>query len=334
MQPAITVVMPVRNEGRFIEASLGAVLAQDYPADRLEVIVADGMSTDDTRDAVARVAAAHPRIRVRILDNPGRIVPTGLNAAIAEARGDIIVRVDGHTIIAPDYVRRCVDALARTRADAVGGRMDPTGEGPFGTAVACATSSRFGVGGARFHYATRAGWVDTVYLGAWPRTVFTRIGGFDERLVRNQDDEFSYRIRANGGRILLDPSIRSMYFNRSTVRTLWRQYFQYGYWKVAVLRRHPMQMQPRQFAPPAFVMGLAATGVVAPFSSLAAAAFVGMAGSYAAVTLASSMVAAVRAGARAALLLPVAFATLHFAYGSGFLAGLATYRSHQEFRTT
>ena len=234
--------MPIRNEADFIARSLGAVLEQDYPHECMEVLVADGLSTDSTREVIVRMAADHPAVTVRILDNPGKIVPTGFNIALAAAAGEIIVRVDGHTIIDPDYVRQCVALLQNTAADNVGGRMTAVGRGTFGEAVALATSSPFGVGGARFHYSDQEEWVDTVYMGAWRREVFDKVGGFDEELVRNQDDEFNYRLRASGGKILLSPTINSRYYNRSTVRSLWRQYYQYGYWKVRVLQKHPMQM--------------------------------------------------------------------------------------------
>src|SRR5688572_15794917 len=204
--PTVTVIMPIRNEGAFLRRSLGAVLGQDYPAARLEVIVADGCSDDDTRAIVRELQAAHPRLR--LIDNPGRIAPTGMNAGIRAATGDVIVRVDGHTIVAHDYVRECVAALARTQAETVGGRMDGAGATPFGQAAALATSSRFGVGGARFHYSDREEPADSVYLGAWHRDVFDRFGLFDEELVRNQDDELNYRIQARGGRVMLCPRIR------------------------------------------------------------------------------------------------------------------------------
>src|SRR5262245_34169273 len=197
--PLVTVIMPVRQEAGFIARSLGAVLAQEYPVERLEVLVADGGSTDGTREIVQAHQARHPNLR--LVDNPGQIVPTGLNAALRHARGEVIVRVDGHTEIAPDYVLECVSALRRMGADNVGGRMNAIGEGPFGEAVALATSSPFGIGNARFHYSDREEWVDTVYMGAWPREVFARIGLFDEELVRDQDEEFNYRLLGLGGRI-------------------------------------------------------------------------------------------------------------------------------------
>ena len=319
--PFVSILMPVRNEAAFIGTSLGAVLAQDYPHDRLEVLVADGMSSDATRDAIVGVAARVPGIPVKVLDNPRGIVATGLNEALRHAKGKVLVRVDGHTVIAADYVKECVEAL-ESGATNVGGRMVATGEGTFGRAVALATSSRFGVGGARFHYSTKKEWVDTIYMGCWRRETFDRVGGFDEELIRNQDDEFNYRLRARGGKILLSPRIRSHYFNRSTVRSLWRQYFQYGYWKVRVMQKHPSQMSLRHFVPAAFVSALVTSGLAALAMPGARIAFIGLAAIYAGACLLVSAVGLRRAGPGPLLLLPVAFATLHLAYGAGFLFGL------------
>jgi len=162
--PLVSLLMPVRNEASFIERSLGAVLAQDYPRDRIEVIVADGLSTDATREIIEALAEQHPNLG--LVDNPGKIVSTGLNAALRVARGEIIIRVDGHTVIAPDYCRQCVEALRQPGVDNVGGRMIAVSDGSFGRAVALATCSRFGIGNARFHYSDREELVDTVYLGA------------------------------------------------------------------------------------------------------------------------------------------------------------------------
>ena len=324
-RPAVTVIMPIRNEAAFISRSLGAVLAQDYPADRLEVVIADGMSSDTTREVIARTAEARPDVRVTIVDNPGRIVPTGFNRAMMRARGDVIVRVDGHTIVAPNYVTECVAALRRSGADNVGGRMDPVADGRFGRAAALATASRFGVGGARFHYSDREELVDTVYMGAWPRSVFQRIGLFDEEQVRNQDDEFNYRLRARGGKILLSPRIQSRYYNRSTPRSLWRQYFQYGYWKVRVMQKHPGQMSLRHFAPAALVASLALGVILAPISSVWAGALALTVVAYASANVVASIVVGFGKPVLEALLLPLTFATLHLSYGCGFLVGLARF---------
>ena len=319
----VSILMPVRNEAGHIQRSLEAVLMQDYPPEHMEVLVADGMSEDGTRLIVESYRAAHPNLR--LVDNPGEIVPTGLNAALRVAQGEIIIRVDGHTIIAPDYVRQCVAALERSGADNVGGRMDALGQGGFGAAVARATSSPFGVGGARFHYSDSEEWVDTVYLGAWPRRVFEQVGLFDEELVRDQDDEFNYRLRENGGRILLSPAIRSVYTVRSMPHKLWKQYFQYGYWKVRVLQKHPRQMRPRQFVPPAFVLSLLAALALALVTPVGGWLLAGIGGAYLAANLGAATLTAARRSWQHFLLLPMVYAILHLSYGSGFLVGLVRF---------
>jgi glycosyltransferase involved in cell wall biosynthesis len=334
-EPLITVIMPIRNEAAYIRRSLGSVLAQDYPAACLQVLVVDGLSNDGTRELVQAMIAERGSggaggpgsggAEVRLVDNPGRIVPTGLNIGLAEARGDVVVRVDGHTELAPDYLRQCVEALQRTGADNVGGRMDPIGEGAFGEAVAAATSTPFGVGGGRFHYSDQEEWVDTVYMGAWPRQVFERIGGFDEEMVRNQDDEFNYRLRKAGGRILLSPAIRSHYVNRSSPRALWRQYYQYGYWKVRVLQKHPRQMQARHFIPPLFAATVLGGALLTPFSAVVRRLWTVVLLLYAVANLAASLLTARSAGLAHLPRLPLIFAILHLSYGLGFLRGLAAF---------
>ncbi len=321
--PFVSLLMPVHNEASFIERSLGAVLAQDYPRDRIEVIVADGLSTDATREIIEALAGQHPNLV--LVDNPGKIVSTGLNAALRVARGEIIIRIDGHTVIAPDYCRQGVEALRQTGADNVGGRMNAVSDGSFGRAVALATSSRFGIGNARFHYSDREEEVDTVYLGCWPSEVFQRVGMFDEEMVRNQDDEFNYRLRAAGGKIMLNPRIKSEYYNRATALSLWRQYFQYGYWKVRVLQKHPGQMSARQFVPPLFVMTLFLLCAAAPFFIVGRFLMAAAVTTYSVLSLGASILAARRCDWRLLPLLPIAFTIIHFAYGSGFLLGMARF---------
>ncbi len=318
--PLVSVLLPVRDEAPFIERTLEAILAQDYPADRIEILVADGRSSDGTRRLIEKLCEQHRRLR--LIDNPGKIAATGLNLAIMASKGDVIARVDGHTIIAADYVRWCVAELERTGADNVGGRMRTCAMTAFGEAVALATSSRFGLGGARFHFLKSEAWVDTVYLGAWPREVFGRVGLFDECMVRNQDDEHNYRLRARDGRILLSPRIRSRYYGRSTALSLSKQYFKYGYWKVRVLQKHPAMMKLRQFVPPLFVLTLGAAAVGSPFLPAARAILLLAGGSYTLANLAASVRIATGHGWRHLPRLPLVFATLHLFYGSGFLAGL------------
>lgn len=323
--PFVTLIMPVRNEGAFIARGLGAVLAQDYPSERIEVIVVDGLSIDGTREVVRELEARHPNLR--LIDNPGRIVPVGLNIALREARGEIIVRVDGHCEVAPDYVRRCVECLTREGVDGVGGPIETIGETPRARAIARAMSSPFGVGGAAFRTVKdRRMIVETVAFPAYTRRAIERAGFFDEELVRNQDDEYNYRLTKLGGRLLLAPEICSRYYSRSSFRSLWRQYFQYGYWKVRVMQKHPRQMRRRQFAPPLFVAALVVAALVAPFASIARWLLLLLLASYAVTNLAASLWAARRGAAGLLPFLLLAYPTLHVAYGTGFIVGLIKFR--------
>ncbi len=321
-QPVVSVVIPMRNEESSIGACLDAVLAQDYPSDRMEVLVVDGGSDDGSVTVVESYAARDGRVRV--LHNPLGIVPPALNLAIRQARGEVIVRVDGHTRIDADYVSRGVETLGRTAADNVGGPMTAVGGGTLGDAVARVTSSRFGVG-SYFHYGTEEREVDTVYLGTWPRSVFDKIGLFDEELVRNQDDELNYRLRKAGGRVVMNPAIRSHYQNRQSFRHLAKQYFQYGMWKVRVLQKHPMQMSWRHFVPPGFVFGLLVTASLGLWVS-----WIGLVGgALGLLYLALIGVLAIRLSGRDGVFATVAafaaFAIVHLGWGAGFLVGLVRF---------
>lgn len=332
-RPFVSIVLPIRNESLHIEKTMAAICAQDYPVDRMEILLVDGMSTDGTQSIICDFAARYSQMRIVVLDNPGKIVPTGLNIALHEARGEIIIRVDGHTSIAPNYVRQCVEALYRTKADNVGGRMTALGDNPFGKGVALATSSPFGIGGGRFHYSEKEEWVDTVYMGAWPRRVFDKIGLFDEELVRDQDDEFNYRLRSvAGGRILLDPKIKSEYIVRSSPAALWSQYYQYGFWKVRVLQKHPLQMRLRQFAPPVFSMALLGSALLA-FSPTLRFLSPGVPLLYLIVNFIVTIWMASRHGWRYLLLLPFIFSILHLSYGLGFLVGIIKFLNRWGDRT-
>ena len=319
--PLVSVLLPIRNESGCIEDCLGAILAQDYDPDRMEILIADGMSTDTTRLRIDAFSTSHPQAKIRILDNPGKIVPTGLNIALQHARGEVIIRVDGHTIIATDYVRQCVEVLRTSGADNVGGRMDAIGINRFGSAVALATSTPFGIGGGRFHFSEKEEWVDTVYMGAWPRRVFDKIGLFDEELVRDQDDEFNYRLREGGGKILLSPKIRSEYTVRDIPRSLWWQYYQYGFWKVRVLQKHPLQMSVRQYVPFVFVLLVFFSSVLVMSPALRLwSLFVPLL--YAVTNLAASTTTVTKKGWEHLPFLPLVYAILHVSYGLGFLRGL------------
>ncbi|MDZ4778963.1 MAG: glycosyltransferase family 2 protein, partial [Planctomycetia bacterium] len=318
--PFVTVAMPVRNESGFIHRSLGAVLAQDYPPDRYEIILADGLSTDDTRELALACAAGR---NVRIVDNPARIAPTGMNAAIRAARGEIIVRVDGHCEIASDYVRTCVELLSTRECAGVGGPVETVGNTWVARAIAAAVSSPFGVGGNSFRTVKdREIWAGTIPFPAYPRTLFEQVGLFDEEMIRSQDAEFNARVREYGGRLLLSPAVRSTYYSRGTLRKLARQYYQYGYWKVRVLQKHPRQMAFRQLIAAGFVAWLAALAVASTFSQTARWALAGTIALYAAASIAASLVTASRNRWLDLPLLPLIFAILHITWGAGFLHGL------------
>jgi glycosyltransferase involved in cell wall biosynthesis len=317
-EPFVSVLVPVRNEERYIERCLYSLAAQGYPRARFEVIVIDGQSTDGTRGAVVRFAA-ESTVDVRLLDNPRLLPAPAMNLGLREARGNVIVRLDGHAWVAPDFLQRSVEALWQTGADCVGGVIHSEGDTPLGESIALAMSSHFGVGGASFRVGGE-GPADTVAFGAYRREVFDHIGGFTEDLARGEDDEFNYRLLDAGGAIMLVPGIRASYTVRGDLRGLWRQYFGYGRAKPEVLRRHPAQARPRQFAPAAFAAAmigsilLAILGERRPLKQLARV--------YTLAATTASLALVRQHGWRRLPALPIIFACLHAAYGLGFLFGL------------
>lgn len=318
--PFVTIVLAIYNEEKFIEKCIQAIQDQDYPPEKIEILVADGMSTDKTVALLNALQAADKRIRV--FCNPGRIVPIGLNMLVREAKGEFVVRIDGHTIVARDYVSRCIQASLESGAENVGGRMCAIGQTPFGKAVAEATSHPFGIGNSRFHYSEKCEEVDSVYMGCWKKSVFEDYGLFDEELVRNQDDEHNYRIREMGGKTLLYPEIKSIYTVRSSPKALWKQYFQYGYWKVRVLQKHPRQMSLRQFVPPAFVLAILFFSLLALLFNWGWSALLTFMGLYLGINLIVSLSISSKKGWQIFPGLVLSFLILHISYGTGFITGL------------
>ncbi len=322
----ITVIIPCRNECDHIRPVLDALHAQQWPAE-WEVIVADGMSDDGTRAILDDHSRRDPRIRV--LDNPSRFVSNGLNLAIREARGEIILRMDAHTEYSNDYVLQCVAALERSGAENVGGPARTRAEGVVQRAVAAAYQSPFSTGGARFHNPEFEGFVDTVPYGCWRKSTLERLGLFDESLVRNQDDELNLRLIRSGGRIWQTPKIVSWYRPRTSLLALFRQYFQYGFWKLAVIRKHRLPASWRHLVPGAFVLVNPTLLAGAALSSIAGRAdlaafflrpWIVAAGLYIAASIAASVHAARKQGWSLVPLLPAVFAIYHISYGLGFLA--------------
>ena len=318
--PLVSVIIAARNEAGHIRQCLEAVLGQEGVREEFEVIVADGMSEDGTREIVEEIARCDGR--VRLIDNPQRIVSTGLNEGIRQARGEIIARVDAHTIIADDYLARCLETLRRTGADNVGGpwRAAPA-QGLCAACIAVAFQHPFAVGGARCHELFYLGPVDTVYLGFWPRRVFDEIGMFDEELVRNQDDEFNLRMTRHGMRIWQSPMIRCSYLARSTLGGLWRQYFQYGFWKIRVMQKHKAPASIRHLIPMLFVFALVAGLPLSFLHSALAWIYGSVVSLYLLAVTGASVHVALQRGGRMMLLLPAVFMTYHLAYGLGSLWG-------------
>jgi succinoglycan biosynthesis protein ExoA len=334
----VSIIAACRNEAGHIVSLLDSLLEQDLNGMCWEAIIADGMSDDGTRAVLDTYAARHRELRV--VSNPGRIASTGLNAAIRVARGQYVLRLDAHTCYARDYCWRSVAALERTGADNVGGPARMRAQGVRAQAVAAAYHSPFSTGGARFHDPNFEGWVDTVPYGCWRKTTLEELGLFDETLVRNQDDELNLRLVRAGGRVWQDPAIVSWYSPRATLWGLFRQYLQYGFWKVAVIRKHRIPGSWRHLMPAAFVLanallpaaiGLTALASARQTSAAVAAIWLAMLAAYGVAAVVASLAAASRAGWATLPYLPVVFATYHFSYGLGFLAGMCRFGTRPEW---
>ena len=319
MQKLISVIVPCRNERHHIDTFCDSALHQALPEGwRMEVLIADGDSNDGTRERLALRCASDPRLVV--VDNPGRIVSTGLNACLAKAQGTIIARLDVHTQFAPDYLAQCIETLERTNADNVGGPWVAKGTGPTGSAIAAAFQCRWVVGGALSRDTRYEGEVDTVYLGCWPRSVFDRFGLFDETLVRNQDDEHNLRLRLGGARIWQSPRVRSIYQPRNSLGHLFAQQRQYGYWRPFVMRKHGQPGSARQLVPALFVAAATACVLAAWWSALPLGGLVLAYAFYIAIATASAARSANKW--QLAARLPVVIAAFHIGYGLGTWRGL------------
>lgn len=317
----ISVIAPCFNERGHVLAFCDGVARQQLPPGvEMEVLVADGMSDDGTRELLRERSAGDARFIV--VDNPGRIVSCGLNRCLERARGDIVVRMDLHTDYAPDYIVQCVLALQQSGADNAGGpwRAAADADRPVQQAIAAAFQSRWLAGGARSRQLDYSGWVDTVYLGCWPRESFQRFGGFDENLVRNQDDEHNLRIVRGGGRIWQSASIRSSYRPRDSIRALFRQYLQYGYWKPFVMKKHGQPAALRHLLPGLLVLALAALLIAALFGAPRWPVLL-LAGMYGAAALISAALIAAGNGWRLLPRLPAVIVAYHMGYGLGSVLG-------------
>jgi succinoglycan biosynthesis protein ExoA len=326
-KPEVSIIVPCYNERWTIQPLLDALYGQSFPHTGLEVVIADGGSTDGTYNAIAEWQSTHPDLNVIVVKNSAHTIPAALNAAITASSGTIIVRLDAHSKPQPDYVERAVTALNEGRGENVGGvwNIQPGNKKWIARSIAAAAGHPIGVGDARYRFTDQAGYVDTVPFGSFKRELIDRIGMFDETLLTNEDYEFNARVMQSGGKVWLDPLIQSEYFARSNLKALARQYWRYGYWKRQMLRRYPETLRWRQALPPSFVAGLIVLGLTAPFFWFARWALLFVIGLYALVLLlAGIQLAGKRKDIALVVGVPLAIATMHFSWGAGFLWSLVS----------
>jgi len=321
MPPSVSIVIPCYNEQATISELLEAIYQQTYPRSETEVIIADGLSEDATRDVIRNFQDTHPGLDVRIVDNTARSIPSAVNSAIRAAQGETIVRMDAHSRPYPDYVERCLSALEAGLGDNVGGvwKIEPGGKSWMAESIAVAAAHPLGVGNAGYRIGAQASVVDTVPFGAYRRSLIEKIGLFDETLLSNEDYEFNARIRQFGGRVWLDPEIVTVYYARSTLKELARQYWRYGYWKFRMLRRYPRTLRWRQALPPLFVASLVSLALLAwwPLAGWTLAFELLI---YGTVLLLAGLQAALRQRRLYLFIgLPLSMAAMHLVWGGGFL---------------
>lgn len=311
--------MPVRNEAKTIARSINSILSQTYPPSRFEIIVADGLSDDNTREIIEQLPEAG---RIKVLSNRKRIQSAGMNRCIESSLGEIIVRVDGHTVIGPDYISQCVKELLNGNL-AVGGSIYPVFHSRMGQGIALASKSFFAIPSA-FRTSSKRQYVDTVYMGAWWRIVFDCVGYFDEHFSSNEDYEMNYRIRAAGGKILFSPILYSSYYGQETLRGLVFQHFRYGKSKPKTLFKHPASARIRHLAAPALVTFVAASGLLSFQSNIAACIWMWGLSFYLFIAFLCSAHLAFQNRYSDVLRIMLVFPTIHIAWGFGFWYGLVT----------
>ncbi len=321
----ISVIVPCYNEEATIRELLQALLTQTVPASELEVVIADGLSSDHTRQVINDFQAEHPELEVRVVDNPKRIIPAGLNRAIEAAHGEYIIRMDAHSIPSEDYIQKCVDGLEKGLGDNVGGiwKIHPGSLSWIAQSIAIAAAHPLGAGDARYRIGGVAQEVETLPFGAFRRQLFERIGMFNESLLTNEDYEFNTRIRRAGGKVWLDPTIASIYYARSTLPELASQYWRYGYWKVQMLRKYPGTLRWRQAIPPFFVATLIMLGLLSIFLQLASWLLAIVVIVYTILILSIGIQMSLKRRKLSTLIgIPLALATIQIAWGAAFLWGI------------
>jgi succinoglycan biosynthesis protein ExoA len=329
----VSVIVPCYNEEKTISHLLDAIYAQTYPRNELEVVIADGLSSDRTRRVIEAYQLEHPDLAIRIIDNEKRAIPSGLNRGIEASSGRYIVRMDAHSCPEQNYIQRCIDGLDRGAGDNVGGiwLIRPGDNSWLAKSIAMAASHPLGAGDARYRIGGKAQEVDTVPFGAYKKELFTKVGMFDETLLTNEDYELNTRIRQSGGRIWMDPGISSVYYARPTIRELGKQYLRYGYWKAQMVRRYPTTLRWRQIIPPLFVLAIVTLGLLS-FILIPARWLLGtMLIVYTIVVLFAGLQMSFKyRNISAALGFFIAILTIHLCWGASFIWGILRTASVKE----
>lgn len=315
----VSIIIPCRNEEKYIQKCIASILQQDYDIDKIEIVVVDGMSEDKTRDVVTEIKQSSNR-NIKLIENIKKITPYALNLGIKGSSGDVVIILGAHSYIDKDFVKNNVRNLYDKNYECSGGVIETINENFMGQVISSAMSCPFGVGNALFRYSTKEQEVDTVPFAAYKREVFDKIGYFDEQLVRNQDDEFNLRLSNSGGKVLLSPDIKSYYYSRSSMKKLWKQYFQYGFWKVRVIQKHNKPASIRHLIPLLFVVSLVAGTVLSFFSKIIGGLFLLEIALYLLISLVFAF--KIGKGIKQKVIMPLVFFILHFSYGTGFLMGI------------
>ena len=317
----VSVIVPCYNEADTIHLLLDALLKQTFPVDQFEVVIADAMSEDDTRLNIRNFIEKNPSLNVQVVDNPRKTIPAGVNTAAGAARGKYLVRMDAHSVPNRNYLAVSIQLLKEKVADNVGGvwEIEAGADTCMAKAIAAAAAHPLGAGDALYRIANKAAYVDTVPFGAFSKETFEKVGRFDETLLSNEDYEFNTRIRLNGGKIWLDPRIRSKYYARKSLGKLAKQYWRYGYWKLKMLKRYPKTVRWRQAIPPLFTFGIILFTILSFFSGIARIILATGLGLYISILFFFSLREAAKRKDRCYMKMIFAIMAMHFSWGSGFL---------------